>query len=100
MARGNLPAHLRLHLHCLVRGTCADLVEVKRYVFRDDFGYTRRTRRRLSSLTLAGPVLKDPIRDKRCQDDEKPVRPLGNALIDGTDAFHLTPGRLLCTAVT
>src|SRR5207249_5383255 len=99
MARNNLPTHLRLHLHCLVRGTCADLVQVKRNVLCDDFDYTRRTCRRLGSLNLAGPVLKDPIHDKRCQNNEKQVRPLGNFLITGTGAFHLRLRRGLGTAV-
>src|SRR5207247_9725434 len=75
MALNNLPAHLRLHLYGLVRCTCADLVEVKRYVFRADFRYTRRTSRWRGCLNLADSVLKDPIGDERCQNNEKQVRP-------------------------
>src|SRR5262249_8545326 len=93
------PAHLRLQLHGLVRCTCADLIQVKRHVLCNDFGDTRRTRRRLSSLNLAGPVLKNPVSDKPCQKDEKQVRPFGNPLAGSTGAFRLRPRRRLGRAV-
>jgi hypothetical protein len=44
-------------------------------------------------------VLKDPIGNKRCQHNEKQIRPFGNPLTAGAGAFHLSLRRGSGTAV-
>src|SRR5439155_748966 len=88
-----------LHLHSLVRCTCADLIQVNWHILCNGFGYSHGARRRLSRFNFGGPVLKDPIRDKRCQNDEKQVRPPRNPLIRRAGVFHLGGSRALGRAV-
>src|SRR4029453_1293856 len=99
MALDDLAGYLRLHLHGLVRCTCPDLIQVNWHILCDGFGYSRGGRGRLSGFNFGGPVLKDPVSDKRGQNDEKQVRPLRNPLIRSAGAFHLRAPRALGRAV-
>src|SRR5438874_9975928 len=44
---------------CLVSRTCADFIEVKRYIFCNDLGHGHRTCRRLRRLQRVDTALKD-----------------------------------------
>jgi len=67
----DLAAHLRLDLDGLIRSTSANFIEVKGHILYDNLGDKNRSHRRLGSFGLAGPVLKNPIQDKRGEQEEK-----------------------------
>src|SRR5262249_25745292 len=92
MACHDHSAHLCLHLHRFVSSTGPDFVEVKRYVLCDDFGDTGWTWSGLGSFNLNRSMLKDSVREKRSQQDEKQVCPFGNFLIRSTSSLHLGLG--------
>ena len=98
MARDDLPAHLRLHLHGLVRRASADFVKINRHIFCHHLSNQSRPRWRLSTFNLDCRTLNDTVTNKRCQNDKKKVRPLRN-LIASTTAFHLNLGPLESAAV-
>ena len=92
MTRGDLPAHLRLHLHSFVRSAGPNFIEVKWHVLCNDFRDKNRSHWWLSRFGLANSVLQDPIHDKGGQHDEEQIRPAGN-MVRATRAFqfHLRP---------
>ena len=58
ITRDDYTTDLRLHQHSLVSRTCADFIEVKRYIFCNDLGHGHRTCRRLRRLQRVDTALK------------------------------------------
>ena len=81
IAGNDLAAHLRLDLNGLIRGTCADFIKIKRHILCNNFRYKDRPHGRLSCFGLTGSVLKNPIQNKRGEQDEEQIGPPGNTLV-------------------
>src|SRR5438876_11564121 len=88
MACDNLPAHLCLHLHGLLSLASADFVEIHMHIFCHHLSNESRSRWRLSRFHLTCRALKDPVTNKRRQDNKEQVRPFGNPVAASRDAFH------------
>jgi hypothetical protein len=74
----NLAAYLRLDLDGLIRGTSANFIEIKGHVLCNNFGDKYRSHWRLGRFGLTGPLLKNPVQNKRSEQDEEQIRPPGN----------------------
>jgi hypothetical protein len=81
IAGDNLAAHLRLDLDGLIRSASANFIEIKGHVLCDNFRDKYWSHWRLGRFGLTGSVLKNPIQNKRREQDEEQIGPPGNSLV-------------------